>query len=188
MSTEPCPTNDSPPNPHTSHPAPSHPAADANPSGPNARSLSPGRYVPPRNRMDVWSGRAVAWVTRHGLSLLGTRVLSVPGRTSGKLQQVPVNLLRQEGRGYLVAIRGNTQWVRNVRAADGRARLQVGRRVDEVTLRELPVEQRVPVLRRYLARWGWEVGQFVDDLDRNSTDAELLAAAPGIPVFEVHHG
>ncbi len=149
--------------------------------------LNPDRYIAPRNRLDVLTGRAVAWLTRHGVSLLGSRVLSVPGRTSGKLQQVPVNLLEHEGRRYLVAIRGNTQWVRNVRAAGG-ARLQVGRRSEEVALRELPVEQRVPVLRLYLARWGWEVSQFVPGLSRNSADADLLAAAPGIPAFEVHPG
>jgi deazaflavin-dependent oxidoreductase (nitroreductase family) len=146
---------------------------------------TPDRYIAPRNRVDVLSGKAVAWLTRHGVSLLGSRVLSVPGRTSGKLQQVPVNLLEHEGRRYLVAIRGNTQWVRNVRAA-GSAQLQVGRRTEKVTLSELPVEQRVPVLRLYLARWGWEVGQFVEGLSKRSTDAQLLAAAPGIPAFEVH--
>ena len=147
--------------------------------------FTPDRYIAPRNRIDILSGKAVAWLTRHGISLLGSRVLSVPGRKSGKVQQVPVNLLHQDGRRYLVAIRGNTQWVRNVRAAGG-ARLQVGRRAEAVTLSELPVDQRVPVLRLYLARWGWEVGQFVEGLNKHSTDAELLAAAPGIPTFEVH--
>lgn len=151
---------------------------------PDSRS-TPDRYIPPRNRLDVWTGKAVAWLTRRGISLLGSRVLIVPGRKSGKLQQVPVNLLSNDGRRYLVAVRGNTQWVRNVRAAGG-AQLQVGRRTEKVTLTELPVEQRVPVLRLYLARWGWEVGQFVEGLTKQSTDAELLAAAPGIPAFEVH--
>jgi len=152
----------------------------------SSSSYSSDRYVAPRNRVDVLTGKAVAWLTRHGISLLGSRVLSVPGRKTGKVQQVPVNLLQRDGRRYLVAIRGNTQWVRNVRAA-GSAKLQVGRRVEEVTLSELPVEERVPVLRLYLARWGWEVSQFVPGLSKESTDDELLAAAPGIPAFEVHH-
>jgi deazaflavin-dependent oxidoreductase (nitroreductase family) len=147
-------------------------------------SFSPDRYIAPRNRIDVGFAKAVAWITRHGISLLGSRVLIVPGRKSGKLQQVPVNLLRDGDRRYLVAIRGNTQWVRNVRAFGG-ARLQVGRRGEDVTLTELPVEQRVAVLRLYLARWGWEVSQFLEGISKNSTDAELLAAAPGVPVFEV---
>ena len=150
----------------------------------NSSPLSPDRYVPPAGRADRVFGRAVAWSTRHGVSLLGSRVLSVPGRVSGRVQQVPVNLLELDGRRYLVAIRGNTQWVRNVRAAGG-AELRVGRRGEDVELRELPVQDRPPVLRRYLARWGWEVKQFVEGLSGSSDDAELLAAAPGIPVFEV---
>ncbi len=145
---------------------------------------TPGRYIAPSGRGELWLNRAVAWLTRHGLSLFGTRVLAVPGRTTGRVQQVPVNLLHFDGQRYLVAIRGNTQWVRNVRAAGG-AQLRVGRRVEEVGMREVLVAERVPVLRRYLSRWGWEVGKFVEGIDKNSTDEELLTAAAGIPVFEV---
>jgi len=149
--------------------------------------LPSDRYIAPASRVDILFGKAVAWLTRHGVSLFGSRVLSVPGRTSGKIQQVPVNLLHHDGQRYLVAVRGNTQWVRNVRDA-GTAELQVGRCTEQVTLSELTVDARVPVLRRYLARWGWEVGRFVEGLSKRSTDAELLAAAPGIPAFEVHAG
>ena len=52
-------------------------------------------------------------------------------------------------------------------------------------LTEVPVEDRVPVLRVYLKRWGWEVGRFVEGLTKNSTDAEVAAVAPGMPVFRV---
>jgi len=142
------------------------------------------RYIGPRGRVDIWFNRTVGWLVRHGVGLFGARVLSVPGRVSGRLQQVPVNLLHEDGRRYLVAVRGNTQWVRNVRAG-GAVTLSIGRRGEPVRLVEVPVEQRVPVLRRYLARWGWEVGQFVEGLGKDSSDAELLAAAPGIPAFEV---
>jgi hypothetical protein len=95
---------------------------------------------------------------------------------------VPVNLLTLDGERYLVAPRGHTQWVRNVRAA-GEAELRVGRRVERVRLVEVPVADRVPVLRVYLKRWGWEVGRFVEGLTTSSTDAELATAAPGMPVF-----
>jgi hypothetical protein len=97
---------------------------------------------------------------------------------------VPVNLLTLNGARYLVAPRGHTQWVRNARAA-GAAQLRVGRRVEQVRLVEVPEDQRVPVLRIYLKRWGWEVGRFVEGLSKHSTDAELAAAAPGMPVFQV---
>ena len=128
--------------------------------------------------------RIVAWLTRIGVSVYGSRVLEVKGRKSGQWRQTPVNLLRYEGSEYLVAPRGHTQWVRNVRAAGG-AQLRVGRRVEQVRLVEVPAADRVPVLRVYLQRWGWEVGRFVEGLTRTSTDDELAAAAPGMPVFRV---
>ncbi|MEP6629957.1 MAG: nitroreductase/quinone reductase family protein [Lapillicoccus sp.] len=142
------------------------------------------RYVAPTSAGELAFMRAVRWMTRHGVSLLGSRVLTVPGRTSGALRSVPVNLLPLDGERYLVAPRGVTQWVRNVRAA-GVAELRVGRRIEQVRLVEVPADERVPVLRVYLARWGWEVGRFVEGLTATSTDGELAAAAPGMPVFRV---
>ena len=146
-------------------------------------AAQPTRYVAPR-AADRWFNSAVAWLTDRGLSLFGSRVLSVPGRRSGELRSTPVNLLELDGTRYLVAPRGNTQWVRNVRAAGG-ASLRVGRRVEQVTLTELPVEERLPVIRVYLRRWGWEVGRFVEGLTKDSSDAEVVAVAPGMPVFRV---
>ena len=145
---------------------------------------TPPRYVPPAGRGDTMTAAAVAWLTDHGISLLGSRVLTVRGRRTGTPQRVPVNLLRLDGERYLVAPRGNTQWVRNVRVA-GTAELRVGRRVETVTAVELPPAERGPVLRVYLKRWGWEIGKFVEGLSGSSSDEELAAAAPGIPVFRV---
>lgn len=147
-------------------------------------AFTPERYLRPSGRGDAVANRVVRWLTRHGVSLWGSRILQVPGRRSGALQQVPVNLLVLDGRRFLVSPRGNTQWVRNVRAAGG-ATLRVGRRTEDVALVELPVEHRVPVLRAYVSRWAWEVGRLLDGLSARSTDAELLAAAPGVPAFEV---
>ncbi len=141
------------------------------------------RYVLP-GRFDAVFNSVVAWLTERGVSLLGSRVLTVPGRSTGEPRSTPVNLLEHDGERYLVAPRGNTQWVRNVRAAGG-AQLRVGRRVEEVTLTELPVDDRLPVIRVYLARWGWEVGRFVEGLTKDSTDNEVRAVAPGMPVFRV---
>jgi deazaflavin-dependent oxidoreductase (nitroreductase family) len=146
--------------------------------------VSPTRYVRPGGRADLWSAAVVRWLTAHGISLWGSRVLVVKGRTSGEPRSVPVNLLHLDGERYLVAPRGNTQWVRNVRAA-GRAELRLGRRTEPVLLTEVPVEDRLPVLRVYLQRWGWEVGRFVEGLTKHSTDAEVMAVAPGMPVFRV---
>ncbi|MFL6151777.1 MAG: nitroreductase/quinone reductase family protein [Ornithinibacter sp.] len=149
-----------------------------------AAPVDPARYIPPAGRMDVWSGKLVGWLTAHGISLMGSRVLVVRGRTSGAPRSNPVNLLELDGQRYLVAPRGNTQWVRNARAA-GRGELHLGKRVEAVELAELPVDHRVPVLRVYLERWGWEVGRFVEGLSKSSTDAEIAAVAPGMPVFRV---
>ena len=134
--------------------------------------------------MDAWSAAAVRWLTDHGISLMGSRVLTVRGRTSGEPRSTPVNLLELDGERYLVAPRGNTQWVRNARAA-GAGQLRLGQRIEQVELVELPAGERVPVLRVYLNKWGWEVGRFVEGLSKKSTDAEIAAVAPGMPVFRV---
>src|SRR4051794_17765038 len=146
--------------------------------------IVPTRYVAPSARMDAWFSDAVRWLTEHGISLMGSRVLTVRGRTSGEPRSNPVNLLELDGERYLVAPRGNTQWVRNARAAGG-GQLRLGKRTEQVELVELPAGERVPVLRVYLERWGWEVGRFVEGLSKKSTDAEIAAVAPGMPVFRV---
>jgi hypothetical protein len=85
---------------------------------------------------------------------------------------------------YLVAPRGNTQWVRNLRAATT-GELRVGRRRQTFTAAELPNETKLPILQAYLQQWGWEVGQFFEGVDKNATDAELEMIAPGFPVFRL---
>jgi deazaflavin-dependent oxidoreductase (nitroreductase family) len=127
--------------------------------------------------------RFVAWLTRRGVSVWGSRVLEVPGRTSGEPRRVPVNLLTHEGRQYLVSPRGHGQWVRNVRANDGRLDLLLGRRRTHHVAHELPDGDKVDVLRAYLRRWKFEVGQFFDGVDADSSDETLLGIAPNHPVF-----
>ncbi len=63
--------------------------------------------------------RLMAGLTRLGVSVYGSRVLEVKGRTSGQWRQTPVNLLRYEGAEYLVSPRGHSQWVKNLRARSG---------------------------------------------------------------------
>ncbi|WP_404351104.1 nitroreductase family deazaflavin-dependent oxidoreductase [Phycicoccus jejuensis] len=149
-----------------------------------AQHPSADRYVRPDTRMDAAFNALVRWLTARGISLLGSRVLTVTGRRSGLPRSTPVNLMPLEGERYLVAPRGVTEWVRNVRA-NPEAELRLGRRTERVRLVEVPVVERPAVLRVYLRRWGWEVGRFVEGLSKDSTDAELAAAAPGFPVFRV---
>ncbi|MCO7192850.1 nitroreductase family deazaflavin-dependent oxidoreductase [Pseudonocardia sp. McavD-2-B] len=125
----------------------------------------------------------VAGLTRLGLPLAGSAVLGVRGRRSGEVRNTPVNPLRHDGARYLVAARGETQWVRNLRVA-GEAELTVGRRTERVAATELTEPAAVvPVLREYLRRWAWEVGTFFDGVDASSSDAELAAVAHCHPIF-----
>jgi deazaflavin-dependent oxidoreductase (nitroreductase family) len=127
--------------------------------------------------------RLVGWLTRRGVSVWGSRVLEVRGRTTGQPRRTPVNLLTHEGRHYLVSPRGEGQWVRNARAADGRLTTIVGHRREEWVGHELTDAEKVPVLRAYLRRWKAEVGVFFDGTSADSTDVELAAIAPRHPVF-----
>lgn len=128
--------------------------------------------------------RTVAFFTRHGVSVFGSRVLAVRGRTSGVWRTTPVNLLDHQGQRYLVSPRGEGQWVRNLRAA-GTGELRVGRRAEPFRGRELSDEEKTPVIRAYLKRWKFEVGVFFDGVGPDSSDAEILAIAAEHPVFEV---
>jgi deazaflavin-dependent oxidoreductase (nitroreductase family) len=126
----------------------------------------------------------VAGLTRAGISVWGSRVLEVPGRKSGEPRRNPVNLLTVEGQRYLVAPRGHTQWVRNLRAS-GRGRLLLGRRSEPFTATELGDDEKVPLLRAYLKRWRMEVGVFFGGVGPDSPDEELRRIAPDHPVFRI---
>ncbi len=126
----------------------------------------------------------VAGLTKVGISVLGSRVLYVRGRKSGEWRTTPVNLLTHDGARYLVAPRGHTQWVRNMRVAGG-GELHVGRRVEEFTATELADADKPEILRAYLRRWKMEVGVFFNGVGPDATDEQLLAIAPGYPVFRV---
>lgn|SRR5487761_2443067 len=125
----------------------------------------------------------VMLAARLGLSVWGSRVLEVRGRKTGQTRQTPVNLLTFEGANYLVAARGETEWVRNLRAADGRLDLLLGHRRTHYVATELGNEAKTPLLRAYLRRWKAEVGVFFDGVGPNSTDAEIAAIAPKHPLF-----
>jgi len=127
--------------------------------------------------------RAVAGLTRLGISVWGSRVLEVRGRTTGELRRTPVNLLTIGEGQFLVSPRGEGQWVRNVRAAGGRLDLLLGRRRTHYVASELPDDDKIPVLRAYLKRWRAEVGVFFDGVGPDSSDGEIAAVAPKHPVF-----
>jgi deazaflavin-dependent oxidoreductase (nitroreductase family) len=147
----------------------------------------PAHFQPPgwftKNVFNRW----VAGMTRLGISVYGSRVLEVQGRRSGEWRQTPVNLLRYGAADYLVAPRGHTQWVRNLRAS-GQGRLRLGGRTQPFTAVELIDDEKVPVLRAYLKRWKFEVGVFFGGVGPKSADDELRAIAPDHPVFRIDTG
>jgi deazaflavin-dependent oxidoreductase (nitroreductase family) len=126
----------------------------------------------------------VAALTRLGLSVAGSRVLEVRGRKTGEPRRTPINLLTLEGTRYLVAPRGHTHWVRNLRA-QGDGRLLLGRREEPFTATEVADDDKPALLRAYLARWKWEVGAFFDGVGPDSTDDELRRIAPDHPIFRI---
>jgi deazaflavin-dependent oxidoreductase (nitroreductase family) len=142
------------------------------------------RYVAPKHNIQVFN-KAVAGLTKLGLSVWGSRVLYVRGRSTGEWRSTPVNLLTFNGERYLVAPRGHTQWVRNLRAADGNGELHLGRRVERFHATELDDDAKPDVLRAYLKRWKMEVGVFFDGVGPDASDAKLREIAPGYPVFRI---
>jgi deazaflavin-dependent oxidoreductase (nitroreductase family) len=142
------------------------------------------RVIKSDNWMDHASRKLVSGLTRMGISLLGSRMLYVRGRKSGEWRTTPVNVLIHEGERYLVAPRGNTQWVRNMRVAGG-GELHLGRRKEVFTATEVADEDKPEILRAYLKRWKFEVGMFFDGVGPDASDEKLLEIAPGYPVFRL---
>ncbi|GAA1420351.1 nitroreductase family deazaflavin-dependent oxidoreductase [Streptomyces thermospinosisporus] len=128
--------------------------------------------------------RFVAWLTRRGISVWGSRVLAVRGRKSGQWRTTPVNPLTVDGQQYLVAPRGHVQWTHNMRAAGG-GQLRLGKRVENFTAVEVADDDKPPLLRAYLKRWKAEVGVFFKGVGPGSSDAELRRIAPDHPVFRI---
>jgi deazaflavin-dependent oxidoreductase (nitroreductase family) len=141
------------------------------------------RYLKPKKATNFFN-ESVARLTRLGISVYGSRVLYVQGRKTGEWRSQPVNPLTYEGGRYLVAPRGNTQWVRNLRAA-GTGQLRLGRRTEAFRAMEIPDDDKPPVLRAYLKRWKWEVGVFFDGVGPDASDTELRRIAPGYPIFQI---
>ena len=152
-------------------------------TGPNAAS-NPGYNRP------GWFARKVAapslnTLIRLGFSVWGARVLEHRGRKSGATYRTPVNLLTVGDDDFLVSARGETEWVRNVRAAGGKLTLLHGRRRQERTATEVPEAERAAILRAYLRRWKFEVGMFFEGVGPDSSDAEFAAVAGQHPVFRL---
>ncbi|OBF49456.1 nitroreductase/quinone reductase family protein [Mycolicibacterium monacense] len=126
----------------------------------------------------------IRWLAEAGISIAGSHALRVRGRKTGMPRSVVVNVLSVDARRYVVSPRGNTQWARNARAA-GEVEAGPRWRRRRVRIAEIPDTDKPELLKRYLDRWYWEVKGHVGGLTPQSSDDEMRAVAPSIPVFEL---
>jgi deazaflavin-dependent oxidoreductase (nitroreductase family) len=127
--------------------------------------------------------RTIAAVASSGVASNYLVTLEVTGRKSGRTFSLPVVLAIVDGQRYLVSMLGdNVQWVRNVRAADGKAVLRSGGR-KEVQLEEVPADQRAPILKAYLQRAPGARPHV--PLNKDAALAEFQKVAAAFPVFRV---
>ncbi|MEH1057368.1 nitroreductase/quinone reductase family protein [Micromonospora sp. CPCC 206171] len=137
----------------------------------------PSRLARVLNRLDAAQFATGVLAPRRAVTL------EVPGRRTGRRIAVPVVVADLDGDRYLVSMLGeNANWVRNVRAAGGRAVLRHGGR-EPVLLREIDVARRAPILRRYLALAPGARPHL--PVDRRAPLAQFAAVAAGYPVFRV---
>jgi glyoxylase-like metal-dependent hydrolase (beta-lactamase superfamily II) len=131
-------------------------------------------------------------LTTLGLAPRDAVTLEVRGRRSGRPRRIPILVTWYEGADYLVALAGESQWVRNVRAAGGEAVLR-RRGARRVRLVEVPVEVRAPVLAAYLEAGRRRSGEpaareqarWYFGLDEPPSPQSLAELAPRYPVFRV---
>ncbi|MEV0154881.1 nitroreductase/quinone reductase family protein [Micromonospora sp. NPDC050686] len=135
------------------------------------------------NRLARLMNTLAAWQFSTGLAPAHWVTLEVPGRRSGRPVAVPVVVADHDGGRYLVSMLGTeANWVHNVRAAGGRAVLRHGRR-EPVRLDEIPVADRPPILRRYLALAPGARAHV--PVDRHAAVADFAGVADRFPVFRV---
>lgn len=144
-----------------------------------ARYQKPGWFV-----SKVANGAVGLLIGTLGRSPGGAQLLEVRGRKSGAIQTVPVNPIEVDGHRFLVAPRGETQWVRNFRAA-GEGALKVGGKREPILGREIPDGDKPPILRAYLDKYYGQVSsQF--SVPKDATLEQLAGIAGNHPVFHIH--
>jgi deazaflavin-dependent oxidoreductase (nitroreductase family) len=127
--------------------------------------------------------RAMGWLASLGLTPSDTVTLEVKGRRSGAVRSTVVTWVEHEGTRYLVSPRGESEWVRNVRAASGEGAI---RRRDRrgVRLEEVPAEQRAPIIKAYLGKTAMATRQHFG-VDPKAELSAFEAIAGRHPVFRV---
>ena len=140
-----------------------------------------------RVRLPRWlklANPVIVALQRRGVVIGTMRLLSVPGRKSGKLRTTPVSPLKVAGELYVIAGLEGADWVKNVRIAGWRI-LARGREQESVNLVELPLQERAPVLREFPNRVLHGVPFFRQLYGISGTPEEFEALASRCPVFRV---
>ena len=127
--------------------------------------------------------RAIGALVRLGIGLPHMRVLEVRGRKTGTLYALPVDLLTADGRLFLVAPRGYTQWVRNAESS-GEVTLRRGKSVERYRLRALTDAEKPPILKAYLDRFRREVQRYFP-IPAGSPADQFASLAPRYPAYEL---
>jgi deazaflavin-dependent oxidoreductase (nitroreductase family) len=122
-------------------------------------------------------------LTSLGFGPSDSYLLRTRGRKSGVLHSTPVNVLRYNGRIYLIGTRGHTQWSRNVMAS-GTLTLKRGRTSIAFLTKVLPDEEKAEILKAYLVRFNWMVSRFFP-VPATSPATCFAAIASHYPVFEL---
>lgn len=140
------------------------------------RSGRPNAFARLQNKLSAWMFAAGIWPRRAA-------ALQVRGRKTGQVTSFPVAIAEQAGERYLVSMLGErANWVRNVRADAGRAVLIHGRRED-VTLAEVAVSERAPILKAYVAVAPGARPHI--RVDPHAPIAEFERVAASFPVFRI---
>lgn len=127
--------------------------------------------------------RSFGFIVGLGLGPAHIYLLQVRGRKSGKLFSTPVDLLELQGKRYLVAPRGRTQWVRNAEAA-AEITLKKGGTRQKFHLRQLQNEDKPQILKAYLDSFKREVQRYFPN-HAGSPAESFLAIAENYPAFEL---
>jgi deazaflavin-dependent oxidoreductase (nitroreductase family) len=126
---------------------------------------------------------AFGFLVGLGLGMKHNYLLEVRGRKSGKLYSMPVNLLEIEGKRFLVAPRGQTQWVRNAEAA-GEIVLKKGSFRQSFRLRAIPDADKPQYLKLYLDTFKTTVQRYFP-VPAGSEVQAFASVAGNYPVFEL---
>jgi deazaflavin-dependent oxidoreductase (nitroreductase family) len=110
-------------------------------------------------------------------------LLQVRGRKSGRIYSAPVYVMEMKGQRYLVCPRGRSQWVRNAEAS-GKVILKKGRDQGEFSLRSLPDDEKLEILKNYLDRFKTFVQRYFP-IPAGSLASDFKPIADRYPVFEL---